>query len=103
MAGSSSGRGVGRIGAFAAIKPQVRRTRRVHPRGCLKLGSSRKNLVDHVAVHIGKATVNAIVPECQPLVIDAQKAKDGGMDVENLGWVFPIRRLVTPIVTRSEA
>ena len=45
-------------------------------------GSSlRKNLLDDVSVHVGEAAFDAVVPEGELLVIDAEEVEDGGVEV----------------------
>ena len=48
---------------------------------------------------ISKATVDAVMTDCELFMVNTQKMQHGGMDIINLGWVLTIQRLVTPLVT----
>ena len=52
-------------------------------------------------MHVGKAAVNAVVAEGELLVVDAEEAKDGGVDVVDFGVMIWVRRLVAPFVARA--
>ena len=51
-----------------------------------------------MAVNIGQAAIDAIVPNGQPGVVDAEEMQDGGVDVVNLGWMLPVGGFVPEVV-----
>ena len=56
----------------------------------------RQHLADDVAVHVGQAAFDAVVIEREPLVVEAEKVQEGGMEVVHRGDVFD--RLVPELV-----
>ena len=63
-----------------------------------KDGSSRQNVLDDVPVDIGQSTVDTVVSDSQPFVVDPQQVQDRGVNVVDLCRVFAIERLVAPLV-----
>ena len=46
----------------------------------------RNQLRNDVAMHVGQSTINPVMPERQPLVVDAQQVQDRGVNVVHLRW-----------------
>ena len=63
-----------------------------------KDGSSRQNVLDDVPVDIGQSTVDTVVSDGQPFVVDTQQVQDRGVNVVDLCRVFAIKRFVAPLV-----
>ncbi len=47
---------------------------------------------------VGEAAVDAVVPDGEPFVIDAQLMKEGGVDVVDVGRMVSVERFETPLV-----
>ena len=60
-----------------------------------------KHGFDHMPVHIGKTPINAVVPEGQEFVVEAEKMKYGCMQIVNGQNVFD--RLEAELIGRAEA
>lgn len=55
--------------------------------------------MDDLTVHICQSAVNAVVAYGELFVVDSQLVQDRGMDVVARGWVIPIGRAESPLVT----
>ena len=55
--------------------------------------------MDDLTVHICQSAVNAVVAYGESFVVDSQLVQDRGMDVVARGWVIPIGRAESPLVT----
>ncbi len=51
-----------------------------------------------MSVHIGQSTIDAVVADGKPLMIDAQQLQDRGVDVVDLRGVVAIQRFVAPLI-----
>ena len=47
---------------------------------------------------VGEATVDTVMADGKPLMVDAQQVKNGGVDVVDLCGVISIQGLVAPLV-----
>ena len=52
--------------------------------------------MQNMAVHIRQSPINAVVANCQLLMIDAELMQDGGMNVVDTSDVISILRFETP-------
>ena len=50
---------------------------------------SNQNLLDHLAMHIGKAALDAVVIKAQALVVQAQQVQNGR--VENVTTIYDLQ------------
>jgi hypothetical protein len=54
---------------------------------------SSQQVFDDVTVDVGQPTIDAVVPHCQFLVIDAEQVQDRGMDIITVNGIEEACRL----------
>ena len=59
---------------------------------------SRQNPLDHVSMDVGQATINAVVPDGQSCVVDAEQVQNGGVNVVDLCRTAAVKRFVAPLI-----
>ena len=59
----------------------------------------RQQRFDHMPMNICQATINPVMSDGQPFMVDSQQVQDGRMNVVDLGRVITIQWLVSPLVT----
>ena len=52
--------------------------------------------MEHVAVHVGQAAVDAVVAHEEAGVVDAEEVEESGVDVVHLRHFLPVEGFVAP-------
>ena len=49
-------------------------------------------------MNVGQATIDAVMPDGQSCVVDAEQVQNGGVDIVDLCWTASVKRFVAPLI-----
>src|SRR6266480_4408217 len=62
---------------------------------------SPQHLPNDLPMHVRQPSINAIVPESEPGMIDSQQVQNGGMNVIDFCGMVPVKLFVAPFIAWS--